>query len=354
MSKANNNWTLYRHIVPAELSGYDHDKYYIGITGRPVKQRWGKNGQNYTHGTYFYNAITKYGWDNIAHEILQTNLTEKEAKALEVEYIEKYNSNNRLYGYNSTKGGDGVVGLHHTDESKAKMSKAKAGKKYTKEHLDSVLAARKEFAKNVCMFSLDGELVHIFKSARDASEITGIKVKTIQNACVEKFNCKNYQWRYEVDLTSEEKANCKISKYETKSREDYDISYRAISQYDPNTGNLIKTYKSVRDAYNETKLSSKDAIYACARMNEVKNVYSHCSGGYIWIFPSLLGKPKNSIPTKKRSIVQYDSNMNYVNSFFTVSEAERETGIHTIHNVFSKKDKMYGHMAGGFYWSREA
>lgn len=354
VNNKNNNWTLYRHVVPAALSGYDHDKYYIGITSKSVQQRWGKNGRCYTPGTYFYNAIKKYGWDNMLHEILKTGLTEDEAKQLEVEYIAKYNTNNKVYGYNSTKGGDGVVGLHHTAESKAKMSKAKAGKKYSKEHLESFCTYMKERSKNVCMFSLDGELVSIFKSARDASEHTGIKIKSIGNACIEKTSCKGHQWRYEVDLSDEEREQNKIPKYLLKPRSDYNIARKEISQYDPVTGTLIKTYKSARYAHEETKLSSIDAIQLCAKLNEDENAFTHCSGGYVWVYSQQSKEIAPCIPAKARPIVQYDSNMNYVNSFFTVSEAERETGIHTIHNVFSKKDKMYGHMAGGFYWAREA
>ena len=37
-------WTVYVHIVPKELSGYEWDKYYVGITSNEVNKRW-KNGQ---------------------------------------------------------------------------------------------------------------------------------------------------------------------------------------------------------------------------------------------------------------------------------------------------------------------
>lgn len=31
-------WTVYIHIVPKELSGYDWDKYYVGITKQKVEK----------------------------------------------------------------------------------------------------------------------------------------------------------------------------------------------------------------------------------------------------------------------------------------------------------------------------
>jgi hypothetical protein len=59
-------WILYRHTSPS-------GKVYIGITFKTANKRW-NNGRGYSNCTYFYNAILKYGWDNIKHEILFTDL----------------------------------------------------------------------------------------------------------------------------------------------------------------------------------------------------------------------------------------------------------------------------------------
>lgn len=79
-------------------------KKYIGITKRIPKYRW-NNGKGYISNYYFYNAINKYGWDNFEHEILFENLTETEAKLLEIKLIKEMNT---LFpnGYNITLGGD--------------------------------------------------------------------------------------------------------------------------------------------------------------------------------------------------------------------------------------------------------
>lgn len=37
----------------------------------------GKNGNRYNKSTVFYKAIQKYGWDNIIHEILYSDLTKE-------------------------------------------------------------------------------------------------------------------------------------------------------------------------------------------------------------------------------------------------------------------------------------
>ena len=80
------------------------NKYYIGITSRKPKDRWGINGCNY-YTQYFGYIIKQIGWNNFEHVILFENLSESEAKQKEIEMIRKYNS---LYpnGYNYTKGGD--------------------------------------------------------------------------------------------------------------------------------------------------------------------------------------------------------------------------------------------------------
>lgn len=70
-------WILYRHTSPS-------GKVYVGITSKSVNKRW-DGGRGYKTCIYFYNAILKYGWDNIKHEILFTDLEEKRAKSLEIE-----------------------------------------------------------------------------------------------------------------------------------------------------------------------------------------------------------------------------------------------------------------------------
>jgi len=52
-------------------------KCYIGQTCQSCEERWGINGSNYIKkkdGNFihpkFAQAILKYGWDNIKHEIL--------------------------------------------------------------------------------------------------------------------------------------------------------------------------------------------------------------------------------------------------------------------------------------------
>ena len=138
MNNSKNCWTVYCHTTPS-------GKRYIGITSTTVKKRW-KNGKNYNRNAPFGKAIEKYGWENINHEILDTNLDEFEAKCLEEYYIFSY----RTYigfsdcnGYNCTLGGEGAVGFKSSkkgktipDEIKKKISESSKGKNLGKHPSD--------------------------------------------------------------------------------------------------------------------------------------------------------------------------------------------------------------------------
>ena len=74
---------VYVHVCP-------NGKRYVGATTRiKPKYRWGKNGEGYK-GQPFEEAIRKYGWDNIEHIIIETNLSQDEACRLEIDLIKQY------------------------------------------------------------------------------------------------------------------------------------------------------------------------------------------------------------------------------------------------------------------------
>ena len=118
-------WVVYEHKSPS-------GKVYIGITGRNPLKRW-SNGKGYlgkSNGKYiqplFANAIIKYGWDNIEHKILFTNLSKQEACTKEINLIKYYKSIGM--SYNITNGGEGNLGYVASIEAKIKISKALKGR----------------------------------------------------------------------------------------------------------------------------------------------------------------------------------------------------------------------------------
>ena len=122
MNNSKNCWTVYCHTTPS-------GKRYIGITSQKPEKRW-SNGNGYIKDTPFGKAIEKYGWDNIKHEILDTDLDEFTAKCLEEYYIFSFHTFvgfSEPKGYNCTLGGDGCVGYVPTEEHKRKLSESHKG-----------------------------------------------------------------------------------------------------------------------------------------------------------------------------------------------------------------------------------
>ena len=153
-------YIVYMHTCP-------NGKKYIGITSQAPERRWQK-GKGYAYGSspYVYNAIEKYGWENIKHEILFRDLTKEEAEQKEIELIKEYKTSQRKYGYNIDLGGSSCgkhseeykirmsnmqkeiwvknperriamsklkTGSHLSEETKEKLRQANLGKKYSKE-----------------------------------------------------------------------------------------------------------------------------------------------------------------------------------------------------------------------------
>lgn len=183
-------WLLYRHTSPS-------GKVYIGITSRPAHIRWGHNGYNY-RGQVFVNAIMKYGWDNIKHEILFTNLSEKKAKQLEIDLIRHYK--NLGISYNMTDGGDGTVGFYPSEETREKMRKAQ--RKIDKSLRAQILNRNREqigikHRKAIVQLSLEGNYIATFDSGKNASISTHVDASMITACCKNRqFKAGGFLWMY--------------------------------------------------------------------------------------------------------------------------------------------------------------
>lgn len=96
-------------------------KCYIGMTKQEVERRW-NSGHAYQHNIHLSHAIAKYGWQNFRKEVLFESASKTEAEAMERSLISRYDSTNRLYGYNILPGGD--VSDGHSEETKRKISES--------------------------------------------------------------------------------------------------------------------------------------------------------------------------------------------------------------------------------------
>ena len=235
-------YTVYKHTCPS-------GKVYIGITAQVVENRW-LNGKGYIKCPLFFNAIKKYGWENIKHEILKVGLCKEDAEREEIRLIAKYQSNDRKYGYNIANGGNHkgkcsedtrikiglsqigrkqsaetiekrivkgprhyLYGKHMPEETKTKISKAKMGsivddatrrkisetlkgKAKSTEHVQRV--AKSHWVK-VQQLSLCGELVHQYDALIHAAvAVNGTHSKISMCCNGKRKTAYGYKWQYAV------------------------------------------------------------------------------------------------------------------------------------------------------------
>ena len=201
------DYTVYEHVFP-------NGKKYVGITCRPVKQRWKGGYQGYLHNKYMTNAILKYGWKNVKHNILGMNLTKEKAEQMEIAMIKEYKLTDRRFGYNIELGGKGAnriteetrrilvekcsgknnarYGVEVSKETREKMRLAKLGTKQTKEHRLHISIGE---GKPINQYTLDGKFVKTWHSTREVKRCLGIHNSS---ACA-RGKCKTsggYKWVY--------------------------------------------------------------------------------------------------------------------------------------------------------------
>ena len=230
------SYTLYVHTCP-------NNKRYVGITRQKVKDRWGANGKGYEeHNKHFYSAIQKYGWENIKHEVMLTDLTKEEAEFWEVYYIDLYNTTNREHGYNKAKGG--LV------NSKWKMPPS-----FYDAH-----------GKKVDKYDLNGKLVETYHSlseaARSVNIINGSQITLCCNGKLRMSKGFIFRWHGEP-----------FDKYYTGKVSN---DKREVEQLDLK-GNVIAIYESVAEAERKTGIPNTNICKVCIGKTGRKK-----AGGYIW------------------------------------------------------------------------
>ena len=113
-------WTVYIHTFP------DGTKY-IGATSQAPERRWAK-GKGYVSQSSMKEAIEKFGWENVQHEIVAVFDTKEEAYAEEIRLIELYQTRDPEHGHNSSIGGEkGAYGVIRNEAVRQKMSQVRKG-----------------------------------------------------------------------------------------------------------------------------------------------------------------------------------------------------------------------------------
>lgn len=233
-----NNYSVYCHISPS-------GKIYVGISNNPIK-RW-NNGNGYKKNYLFSRAIKKYGWDNIQHIIIASDLSIDDAIAMERELIESLGLTDPQNGYNLRDGGDGsfseesirlmsesrmgntnCVGRKLSEKSKQAISEKLSqfysdhpnpflNKHHSQQTIDAlknriisddtkalmsqnhadVSGDKNPSARRVSQYSLSGDFISTFACAKYAADSLSIDLSSIIKCCRGKQKtCGGYVWRY--------------------------------------------------------------------------------------------------------------------------------------------------------------
>ena len=222
-------WLVYLHKSPS-------NKVYIGITSKDDPNKRWCNGHGYKKNRQplFYNAVKKYGWNNFEHRVLFKDITEKDAKLIEIDLIYYYKKIN--LSYNMTDGGDGTCGKANSEHARKLISEAQT--KFSVEQYD-----------------LNGNFIARYDSMTDASKAIGKAVYKnnhwhlatgIPKACKTGTVAYGYRWKF----TSEDKL------YISKNKTLKEVVQLSLDN------KFIAKFSSGVDAQNKTGISHK-LISAC-------------------------------------------------------------------------------------------
>ena len=310
---------VYMHISPSQ-------KVYVGIT-KDIKKRWGYKGEHYTwkqkNGEYMHKpfalAILKYGWENFQHTVVLENVSKSEAIYAEKYLIRWYKIHN--LSYNITDGGDGVLGHSHPISAERREAVSifmrtnhpMKGKKHSEE------------SRNKISQALKGRKLSAEQVAHISESLKGRK------------------------FTDEHKA--KISENMRKHPERWakGNKKKEVHQYDLQ-GNYIQSFPSAYEA--AIAISGKNNA-GCIR----SCIYGECISalGYMWSYKKannidISPKPKKKRTNYKKGVNQYSKEGDYLNTFCSIAEASRKTGIPAmnISRCCDPDTRLF--MAGGYLW----
>ena len=249
---------------------------YVGVTNQTQIKRAGKNGKKYIEEGYkFGKAIEKYGWENFEYSVLESTENEYKASDLERYYISIFNTTEEGFGYNGNKGGTTST------------------------------------SKPIIQYTIDGERINEFSTAKEAENSTLIKSTLILSCCNKRIKMAGgYIWRYkgQEDQYLEEKDITPFS------------GERPVTQLSL-TNEILGFYGSAKEAEEATGALRSKICMCCKGKRKT-------AGGYKWEYTDGFGLKDmyGPTPSKVYRIQQYDLQGNFIAEFESQNDAHRKTG----------------------------
>ena len=151
-------------------------KHYVGMTGRPVRARWG-NGHEFRKNVRLYRAIKDTGFANIRKEHFAYPLSRGSAERIETALIDWFDSANPEKGYNRGHGALSEHGWRHPEETREKIRDAQRGIPKSEETKQRM---RRSHPQKPVRNQTTGQE---FPGVREAAQQCGVSPSSITRAC---------------------------------------------------------------------------------------------------------------------------------------------------------------------------
>ena len=213
------------------------NRVYIGITTQPLRVRFsGHVSSAKGSRAKLGNAIRKYGADKFRIEWIASSWNFENLLELECILIAQYDSHK--HGLNSTSGGEGVLGFHHTKESRARMSASRVKVWQDPGYRDAIGNAQREAWERKDTYEL---AIHSIRARKTAVALAGSRPKKVRPAgpgkgwnMAKRSMCKNGHPYVEGNFRLNGKGAriCLICKRKTRNTA-RDRRRREKREYDP-------------------------------------------------------------------------------------------------------------------------
>jgi len=295
-------------------------KMYIGKTDK-YRQRKQAHLSDARHGSrnHFHNAIRKYGENAFSWKVLEKNIPIDIINDVEMVYIELFGTFLPNNGYNMTHGGEGVYGYTITDERRKEMSETRTGTQngfYGKHHTDEYKRMKTK------LYSGENASWYGKKHTDETKEKMSLAATG---------NKKSAKVR----------KNMRRARKDNKGMPEHVLAKKRKEVFQKTLeGVFITRWSSISRASKMTGAPIECIIRVCKGRNKT-------SGGFKWEYVNDVDKVA-VYDGKAKGVLQYEQTGKYVATYFSLHEAERETGvaISQICEVCKGKYKT----AGGFKW----
>jgi hypothetical protein len=212
---------VYEHIRPDT-----NTVFYIGI-GKKINRAYNKSNRN----NHWKNIVKKCNNIFIIN-ILHDDLTWEEACLKEKEYIKQYGrvANNTGILCNMTDGGDGILNLQHTDETKLKISIATKKRYKIKPQCRKGQTFINKNSRKVVIVNLKTYIIYKFNTLVEASLFLKTSSSRVRRSCIVGKSINKYYLKFGSSFSNQEIEQLKNKKIYDLSDKNINKDYSSIQK----------------------------------------------------------------------------------------------------------------------------